>query len=310
MSAAAALRPRQHTTSASPASGPPCPPTLPFRAGEWGIVSTPGGMRYFDWSGGWGNLRYSCNAAFLALLWAAQQPAGQVRGTRRSARPLPPPPPPAISPPPPPPRAARPCVPQVRSDALAFGRLQVDYALGRSGRSYVVGFGTNPPTHVGRPRGAVCMPGGTGWHGAPQRLLAGGGSEAAAARACLRHRSLPLPPSLAQAHHCAASCPDMPAPCGWDQFSAAGPNPKVGAAGVPGPAPSRSREVGLGMQCSRLGPASPPPPGPVRRRGGRPRRPRRQLHLHRLTPGLQRQRGVRLRRAAAPCEGPSLGPLP
>lgn len=38
--------------------------------------------------------------------------------------------------------------PQARTEALNFGRLQVDYALGRMGRSYVAGFGTNPPLRV------------------------------------------------------------------------------------------------------------------------------------------------------------------
>ena len=30
-----------------------------------------------------------------------------------------------------------------------------------------------------------------------------------------------------QPHHRAASRPDMPAPCSWDQFNAQGPNPQV-----------------------------------------------------------------------------------
>jgi len=30
-----------------------------------------------------------------------------------------------------------------------------------------------------------------------------------------------------QPHHRAASCPDMPAPCSWDQFNSPGPNPQV-----------------------------------------------------------------------------------
>ncbi|KAI7841709.1 hypothetical protein COHA_004576 [Chlorella ohadii] len=78
--------------------------------GSWSIRATPGGMRYMTWSGGWGNLRYANNAALVALAWAAQQPAGTAR-----------------------------------TEAIDFGRLQVDYALGRMGRSYVSGFGTNPP---------------------------------------------------------------------------------------------------------------------------------------------------------------------
>jgi len=30
-----------------------------------------------------------------------------------------------------------------------------------------------------------------------------------------------------QPHHAAASCPDMPAPCDWDQADAPGPNPQI-----------------------------------------------------------------------------------
>jgi hypothetical protein len=81
--------------------------------GAWAIRATSGGMRYMTSSGGWGNLRYANNAALVALAWAAQQPLGAAR-----------------------------------TEALNFGRLQVDYALGRMGRSYVVGFGTNPPVRV------------------------------------------------------------------------------------------------------------------------------------------------------------------
>lgn len=38
--------------------------------------------------------------------------------------------------------------PQNRTDAIAFARSQVDYALGAHGRSYVVGFGKNWPQQV------------------------------------------------------------------------------------------------------------------------------------------------------------------
>lgn len=53
-------------------------------------------------------------------------------------------------------------VSQARTEAIAFGRLQVDYALGRMGRSYVSGFGTNPPLRVRALRylhgdASVCM---------------------------------------------------------------------------------------------------------------------------------------------------------
>lgn len=37
---------------------------------------------------------------------------------------------------------------QNRTDAIAFARSQVDYALGAHGRSYVVGFGKNWPQQV------------------------------------------------------------------------------------------------------------------------------------------------------------------
>nr|AXQ39851.1 beta-1,4-endoglucanase [Mastotermes darwiniensis] len=54
-----------------------------------------------------------------------------------------------------------------------FAKGQIDYILGDSGRSYVVGYGNNPPTHP---------------------------------------------------HHRSSSCPDAPAPCDWNTFSAADPN--------------------------------------------------------------------------------------
>lgn len=58
----------------------------------------------------------------------------------------------------------------------ALAKEQVGLMLGDAGRSYVVGFGINPPK---RP------------------------------------------------HHKAASCPDSPASCGWDQLNTADPNPHV-----------------------------------------------------------------------------------
>ncbi|KAF0300354.1 Endoglucanase E-4 [Amphibalanus amphitrite] len=57
-----------------------------------------------------------------------------------------------------------------------FAIQQLNYILGDGGRSYVVGFGKNPPV---RP------------------------------------------------HHAGASCPDAPAPCGWDQLHTSEPNPHV-----------------------------------------------------------------------------------
>lgn len=109
--------------------------------GTWGIVSTPKGLRYPEWSD-WGNNRYSANAAFVALLRAQQLPA-------RSP---------------------------LRAAAIDFAKSQIDYMLGAAGRSFVVGWGTNPPLRC---------------------------------------------------HHSAASCPNRPAPCGWDNFNAPGPNPQV-----------------------------------------------------------------------------------
>ena len=59
---------------------------------------------------------------------------------------------------------------------LCFGRKQLGYILGDTGRSFVVGFGTNSPT---------------------------------------------------QPHHRASSCPDLPAPCSWNEYAAKSPNPQV-----------------------------------------------------------------------------------
>lgn len=91
--------------------------------------------------GGWGNLRYATSAAFAALIYAACESDNSKQ-----------------------------------SQAVEWATSQVNYALGSSGRSYVVGFGDNPPTHE---------------------------------------------------HHRGASCPDEPAPCGWDQYNTPNPNPQV-----------------------------------------------------------------------------------
>ncbi|KAF0293757.1 Endoglucanase E-4 [Amphibalanus amphitrite] len=65
----------------------------------------------------------------------------------------------------------------LNSDAYNdFAIQQLNYILGDGGRSYVVGFGNNPPV---------------------------------------------------RAHHAGASCPDAPAPCGWDQLHTSEPNPHV-----------------------------------------------------------------------------------
>ena len=149
--------------------------------------------------GGWGNLRYSANAAFMMVLAA--------KHTNDSA---------------------------VRSASLSWAQTQVDYMLGLKGsarwahfkpslmvqahsciawmscvdilpcdthfsvspashsschcRSFVVGYGTNPPTHE---------------------------------------------------HHRAASCSDRPAACGWDAYNSAASDPqRLAGALVGGPADS------------------------------------------------------------------------
>ncbi|KAK4008784.1 endoglucanase F [Daphnia magna] len=58
----------------------------------------------------------------------------------------------------------------------AFAKQQIDYALGSTGRSFVVGFGNNPPV---------------------------------------------------KCHHRGASCPDAPAPCGWNEYNSPNPNGQV-----------------------------------------------------------------------------------
>ena len=73
------------------------------------IATTPGGLAWLDQ---WGSLRYAANTAFLALVYADR--VGDV-GTRYRD----------------------------------FARTQVDYMLGKNpaARSYVVGFGVNPPVN-------------------------------------------------------------------------------------------------------------------------------------------------------------------
>lgn len=94
--------------------------------GQDGIVHTPGGLA---WSEGWGSLRYTANAAFLACVMAdfVGDPHGQFE---------------------------------------VFAKRQIDYMLGDnpSGRSYVVGFGPNPPRTPhhraahGSPSGSIDFP--------------------------------------------------------------------------------------------------------------------------------------------------------
>lgn len=80
--------------------------------GSWGIVKTPLGMRYPNWSK-WGNLRYSSNAAFTMLLRAQQLAPGSKR-----------------------------------TSLVTAAKETIDYALGSTGRSFVVGWGFNPPLRV------------------------------------------------------------------------------------------------------------------------------------------------------------------
>lgn len=73
------------------------------------IVKTPKGMSRPKWSK-WGNLQLSTTAAFMALSYAKHSSSSSLRAS-----------------------------------AVQWARSQVDYAMGSSGRSYVVGYGINPP---------------------------------------------------------------------------------------------------------------------------------------------------------------------
>jgi endoglucanase len=97
-----------------------------WQDGRSGFTYTPKGLCIAP-LGGWGNLRYSTTAAFAQLLCAKFS-------ERRKAK------------------------------ALAFARQQIDYALGLKGseRSFVVGFGRNPPKRPHH-RAASCPPGTSGW---------------------------------------------------------------------------------------------------------------------------------------------------
>jgi endoglucanase len=104
------------------------------------IVKTPKGMAYPSWSK-WGNLRYATTAAMVAVAHAKNNPDGNQKAAE-----------------------------------LAFAQQQLDYALGSTDRSFVVGYGSMYPL---------------------------------------------------QPHHAGSSCPDMPAPCGWAQYSSPAPNPQI-----------------------------------------------------------------------------------
>ncbi|XP_025082994.1 uncharacterized protein LOC112557393 isoform X1 [Pomacea canaliculata] len=99
----------------------------------------------------WGSLRYASNTAFIALLAA-----------RRG----------------------------INADKYnQWGMCQIHYALGDTGRSFVVGFGVNPPTKP-------------------------------------HHRARYVNPPT-KPHHRASSCPCKPEPCTWDAQRFPGPNPKT-----------------------------------------------------------------------------------
>ena len=73
------------------------------------IKYTPKGLAWLD---SWGSLRYACNTAFMATIWAES-------GL---------------------------CTPSKVSTYEDFAKSQADYCLGSTGRSFVCGFGVNPPT--------------------------------------------------------------------------------------------------------------------------------------------------------------------
>jgi hypothetical protein len=73
------------------------------------VTYTPKGLAWLDQ---WGALRYANNTAFIASVYA-----DMITDATYEAK------------------------------LTAFAKKQVDYALGDGGRSYVVGFGTNPPVH-------------------------------------------------------------------------------------------------------------------------------------------------------------------
>jgi hypothetical protein len=84
------------------------------------IQYSPQGMAWID---AWGNLRYVANQAFMGLLHAKAYPSDTRRATVYTC----------------------------------FARKQMRYILGDTGRSYVVGVGTNPPCQPHH-RGASCGP--------------------------------------------------------------------------------------------------------------------------------------------------------
>lgn len=80
-------------------------------AGKGEIIETPKGLSHPSWSS-WGNLQLSTASAFLALSYVKYSLSNSL--ARKAAR---------------------------------WSRSQVDYAMGSSGRSFVVGFGKNYPKY-------------------------------------------------------------------------------------------------------------------------------------------------------------------
>lgn len=78
-------------------------------AGKYEIVKTPKGMSHPKWSK-WGNLQLATSSAFAALVYSKYAECGPLK-----------------------------------SSAESWAKSQIDYALGSSGRSFVVGFGDNYP---------------------------------------------------------------------------------------------------------------------------------------------------------------------
>lgn len=89
-------------------------------AGQYNFVRTPEGLVCPAWSA-WGRLSYACGGALMACVRAGYRPAD--RGACRR-----------------------------------FAREQLDYCLGSTGRSFVVGVGRDPPARPHH-RAASCPPG-------------------------------------------------------------------------------------------------------------------------------------------------------
>ncbi|KAK9827642.1 hypothetical protein WJX81_002329 [Elliptochloris bilobata] len=90
--------------------------------GDGQVQYSPAGLA---WGQDWGSLRMTANAAFLALVYAKQ---------------------------------IAPTNPGVAAKYSCWARSQVRYMLGDAGRSYVVGYGKDPPQRAHH-RGASCRPG-------------------------------------------------------------------------------------------------------------------------------------------------------